>query len=442
MSEQPAQVIRVTCPFCKNQFTASIQNVVDVGQHPELKTILLQGRLNVVTCPHCGRNGMLNVPLVYHDPAKELLFVLTPNNLNLTGDVQQRLIGDLSNAVMHSLPPAQRKAYLLQPTVFLSLESMLEAILQADGITPDMLEAQRSRARLVDELLTVDDDVELAKRVAEHDAEIDYDFFSLLIMAIRSAEAAGQAGVVARLSALYNKLLELSSTGQSIQAQREALESLGEEVTREELLEKIITAHDDGVVGALVATLRPLVDYQFFKMLSARIEAADDEEAERLKQLRSKILEITRELDEETRELFEEASSLLREILLSEDREQEVRDNLDRIDDLFMSVLEANIQSAEEAGEVEAAEDMASLRELIFDIVEEGIPAPIRFINQLLRADYPGGTQALLQENAAQVNDELLAIMEALGQNLEDSGREELSQRLGAIRQQAVALLG
>jgi len=82
-----------------------------------------------------------------------------------------------------------------------------------------------------------------------------------------------------------------------------------------------------------------------------------------------------------------------------------------------------------------------NLMELIFAIVEEDAPPEIRFINQLLRAEYPQGTQELLEENAEQVNDELLEIMDALGENLEASGREEMGQRLGEIRQQAEAIL-
>lgn len=441
MSERPPQLVSVTCPRCGNQFAAPILNVLDVGRHPEFKAMLLQGRLNVAACPQCGTSGMLNVPFVYHDPGKELLFVFTPNTLNLTGDVQQRLIGDMTNAIINSIPPEQRKAYLLQPKIFLTLPSLVEAILQADGVTPEMLEAQRAKSRLVEQFLQVSDELELQALAAEHDEDMDYDFFAMLTASINTAYARGQRSLAERLLALRSKLLEMSSLGRSVRAQREALESLGEKITREELLEKIINAQDDSVVEVLVAAVSPLVDYQFFQMLSDRIEAADEQEAERLQQLRTKILEIVKRLDMQARAEFDRAGRLLQEIWGSEDREQAIRAHLDEIDDVFISLLTANIQGAREEGQEAVAEELMNLMELIFAIVEEDAPPEIRFINQLLRAEYPQGTQELLEENAEQVNDELLEIMDALGENLEASGREEMGQRLGEIRQQAEAIL-
>jgi len=441
MVERSPQLASIVCPRCGNRFAAPVQNVIDVGRHPELKAMLLQGRLNIATCPQCGTGGMLNVPFVYHDPEKELLLVLAPNNLKITGDAQQRLIGDLSNAVMNSVPPAQRKAYLLQPKVFLTLTSLMEAILQADGVTPEMLEAQRARARLVEQFLQASDEIALQDLVAEHDADLDYDFFATFTASIDAARIEGQNELVGRLLALRDKLLDMSSLGRSIRAQREALESLGEEVTREELLEKVINAQDDGVVEVLISAVRPLVDYPFFQMLTKRIEAADEQEAARLKQLRTRILEVTKEVDAQVKKELERASSLLQEILLSEDQEQAIRAHLSQIDDIFLSVLTANIQNAQETGREDIAEELADLMELVFEVAEEGTPPQVRFVNRLLRAEYPQGTQEILRENADQVNKELLQFMDSLSKNLEDSGRQELSQRLGKIRQQAEALL-
>ena len=441
MSTRLPQVASVTCPRCGNRFAAPVQNVIDVGRQPELKVRLLRGQLNIAVCPQCGAGGMLNAPFIYHDPEKELLFVFTPNGLNVTDGAQQRLIGDLTNAVMNSVPPEQRKAYLLQPKVFLTFPSLTEAILQADGITPEMLEARRAQARLLEQLLQTSDELELRNLIVEHDEALDYDFFALLANYIESARAAGQSALLGHLLMLNNNLLEMSSLGRSLKARREALESLGEEVTREELLEKLINAQDDGVVEVLTAAARPLVDYQFFQILTSRIETADEPEATRLKQLRAKILEVIKELDMQMEQEFAWATSLLREIWSSKDREQAIRAHLNEIDDLFLAVLEANIRSAEVNGEGAIAEELRGLMKLIFSILEETVPPQIRFINQLLRAEYPHGTQKILNENASQINGELLDLMAALGEDLEVSGREELGRRLSEIRQQAEAML-
>jgi hypothetical protein len=60
-------------------------------------------------------------------------------NLNVKEADQQKMIGRLTQQVINNLPPEQRKAYLLQPQQFFNLKTLIETILQADGITPEML---------------------------------------------------------------------------------------------------------------------------------------------------------------------------------------------------------------------------------------------------------------------------------------------------------------
>jgi hypothetical protein len=111
--------------------------VIDVGREPALKAALLSGRLT-----------NLAAPFIYHDPAKQLALVLMPMELNLNDLEQQRVIGQLTQVVMRGLPEDAPRAYLLQPKVFFSLQSLIEAILEADGVTPEMLRAQRARGSL------------------------------------------------------------------------------------------------------------------------------------------------------------------------------------------------------------------------------------------------------------------------------------------------------
>jgi ribosomal protein S27E len=66
-------VTRVNCPVCKQQITADIDQLFDVAQDPTAKQRLLSGTFNLVRCPHCGYEGPITTPIVYHDPDKELL---------------------------------------------------------------------------------------------------------------------------------------------------------------------------------------------------------------------------------------------------------------------------------------------------------------------------------------------------------------------------------
>ena len=440
------QILPVTCPYCRAKFAAPIQRVLDVGQEPKLKVALLQGRLNVATCPQCGNTGMLNAPFIYHDPEKELALCFVPTELGLTGTDQQKLIGDLTNAVLNSLPPEKRKGYLLQPKIFLSLQGLLDTILQADGVTKEMIEAQRVRGELIYKLLDAKSDEHLKQLVEEHDAELDYGFFQTLTATMGTARADGKGELAQRLLDLRTKLLDLSTVGKREVAQQKVIESLGEKVTQEDLLQKMIDCEDEDQLQAYVALGRPLMDYTFFLALTEKINAAQaegkSEEAQHLTDLRAKILEFQRKYDLKVAAALQRAADLLREILQSQDREATVREHLREIDDIFFAVLSANIAQAEEKGEKKIADDLRQVGDLILELLQESAPPEIRLINQLMQAKYPKGTKKILEENAAQVTAELIKVMDFMAENLEQSGHNEAARHLSDIRAQAQTMVG
>ena len=154
MAQTPPQMVVITCRNCGRQFTTQVYSIVDVGQNPEAKRRLLEGQTNVAVCPQCGVGGILSVPFLYHDPQKELLFIYTPPPTMMDNNRQQRFIGSLINSVMTSLPSERRKGYLFQPRTFLSLETMMDEIVIADGISRQQLEGQKRKAHLLDRLRT------------------------------------------------------------------------------------------------------------------------------------------------------------------------------------------------------------------------------------------------------------------------------------------------
>jgi hypothetical protein len=440
------QILPVTCPYCRAKFAAPIQRVVDVGQDPKLKATLLQGRLNVATCPQCGNTGMLNAPFIYHDPDKELALCFVPTELGLTGTDQQKLIGDLTNAVMNSLPPEKRKGYLLQPKIFFSLQGLLDTILQADGVTKEIIEAQRVRGELIYKLLDAENDERLKQLVEEHDAGLDYEFFQILTATMETAKADGKDDLAQRLFGLRTRLLDLTTVGKREAAQRKAIESLGEKVTQEDLLQKMIECEDEAQLQAYVALGRQLMDYTFFLALTEKISAAQaegkGEEAQRLTDLRAKILELQAKYDAEVAAVLQRAADLLREILRSQDREATVREHLEEIDDTFFAILSANIAQAEEKGQKQIADNLRQVGNLILGLLQESAPPEIRLINQLMQAEYPEGTKKVLEENATQVTAELIKVMDLVADNLKQDGQNEAARHLGDIRAQAAKMVG
>ncbi|MBN1139766.1 MAG: hypothetical protein JXM73_24555 [Anaerolineae bacterium] len=459
MSPVPYQTISVTCPNCGYSFVTPVMAIIDAGQHPEAKSLFLSGQVNAAVCPQCGNAGILNTPLVYHDPNKELLLTYVPPEIGLSELEQQRIVGDLTNRVISALPAEKRKGYLLRPKSYLRLEAMIKDILEADGITQEMLEAQRARAELLDRLLQVDEEQARQAIAQANDAQIDYEFLDLISLNIELAQRGQQPELAAKLLELRGQLLHWTTLGQELDAREEAIRSLGlssegdlREITRERLLDKLIEAatQEDALKSVKIETLtavgRPAIDYLFYQQLTERITAAEQageqERAETLTALRQAILDETARLDEEDRQAAQEAVKLLQQALEQDDPQAFIRANANQVDSLFMSILMDKLQAAEKAGQTAAAEQLRKVSDAVTALFLESQPPEIQFINQLLGAEYPQGTLAVLQENQQRISDQLLEVMRLVAEDLGRSGREEAAQRMTKVREQAMGLAG
>lgn len=67
----------LTCP-CGEVFSSPIYEYVNVAKDPQLQYTVLAGLLNVSTCPSCYRRAAIARPLIYSDPAHNLLAYVHP----------------------------------------------------------------------------------------------------------------------------------------------------------------------------------------------------------------------------------------------------------------------------------------------------------------------------------------------------------------------------
>ena len=425
-----------------------VLTTIDAELDPEAKALFLSGQINIAACPQCGHAGMLSTPLVYHDPNKELLFTYVPAELGLPENEHQRIIGDMTNRVMSSLPSERRKGYLLRPRSFLRMEGMVEAVLEADGITPEILEAQRAKANLLERLLHAPSDESRRTIAQENDELLDYEFFQILTLNIELAQANAQKEASSQLLELRQQLLEWTTSGRELASQEDAIRELGSGVTRETLLNKLIEAFRAGSsakVETMIALGRPAIDYVFYQQLTARMEAEEEKgnssEADKLKELRERILDVTAQVDAELQRATEQASELLQQMLASEDLEASARAHLDQIDELTLNALALNLQAAQQAGRTDEVHKLQQLGDVLMKLIQESQPPEIQFINSLLTSDYPDGTRELLEENPEHVNENMLELMRLVEDDLKQSGRVELAQRLAEIKTLAISLV-
>jgi len=417
---------RVTCPSCNSPFQAPVEQVLDVNADPSAKSRVINNLVNVAECPHCGYRGELKLPFLYHDPENELALIYMPMEAGRDDLARQQAIGKLTSAVMEDLPPEERKAYLLQPQVFLTLDNIRKKVLEAEGVTPEMLEEQKAKSNLLKRMIDAPSDGVLKAMIEENDSAIDADFFGLLAMNVEMAQAGGQMAVVQRLGALHDALLDLSSEGQAIKAQGEVADELRDEPTREKLLELLVQATDERIVELLVAIGRQLLDYSFFQAFTSRIDStSDEEEKERLISLRADVLDIRDRIDAETQAVLKKRSELLQGILSSDDPGALMQRRASELDQLFLSVLEMNLERAQENGDVELAKALQSIKNMILRLMEQSLPPEVRFFNRLMAAEDDTEVDKLLQENRELATERLMQFMEQAKAGLQQEDQAE-----------------
>jgi hypothetical protein len=426
--------VQLTCPACGTPFRAGIYTLVDVTQQPELKPALLSGQLNVAVCPNCRTPSMLGAPLIYHDAAKQLALVYFPQELNARPEDQERFVGEATSFILRALPADAPRAHLLAPKRFLSLPSLLDAVLEADGISRETLERQRAHVDLISELAGLLADEEQFAAMAEaRRAELSPELFATLAAFIEATppEQDDSRQLLLQLQARLAELL-----GEGLDAPDD------EEVAA--AIERLLAAPDEEL-ELTVAELRPVIDYGFFQSWTDRIDAAtaagQADEAERLTARRARILEIVEAMDAQAQAMFESGSALLGEILNSPEPQTALRERADRVDEAFMMVLSANAAAAQRAGREDMVELMERLAEQAIAIMQERLSPEDRFINELLMAETPKEATGLLRKNVGKINADLVKRLNELADQEEKRGNKPASERLRQLARESGAML-
>lgn len=442
------RTMNIQCPSCRQPFTATIQALIDVDSDPEAKLRLLSGRLNSAQCPQCGTVTQIATPLLYHDSANELLISFVPMELGLPREQQERAVGDLTRELMGVLPKTAIKGYLFQPRQALTMQNLIDQILIADGVTPEMLEAQRSTVRLVETLLQAPP-ADLPRLLSERDADIKAEFFQAVAVMAQRAMQEGRADLVQRLAAIQNLAAQHTSVGRQL-AQRsqmqealvqevaEALNALGEQTSLEDFVDLTVRyADQDDHLQALVGLVRPALDYNFFQELTARIEQAGADERARLERLRARLTELTAIIDQQTQLVMQDAVNLLQEIVNSPQPQALIQENLELIDDTFMAVLGANIENAQQRGDIKISARLKQVYDMVVTALQANMRPELRFVNELLMSATDEEARALIAERAGEFGGALLEVMDAVGPMLAQQGETALVEKLAFLRQAA-----
>jgi hypothetical protein len=433
---------QITCPRCQTNFPANVNQVVDVGRQPELKQQAMAGALNAAACPNCRAVTQVATPLLYHDPDHELFMVYVPMELGLSHLDQQKVIGQLVKQAMDSLPAEQRRGYMFNPQTIISMQSFMEKILETEGITPDMIARQQAQLELLQRLATASPDV-ANTLIQDRLPDIDENFFAMLRALIESATQSGREAEALKLINVQAQLMRETEIGQRMERRQMALRNFSAEAKKEggltpALLQKhtIANKDDEVVVAALVSMGQPVFDYDFFTLLSERIDKRERAgmPAGELLALRTHLLELQDAIRREAEEAVEKLGGTLQAILEADDKVAAVREHWQEIDDNLLYLLVAQIERAEEQGRHAEAAALQAIQELIMQEMEAQAPPEIRLLNQLMRAGSEAEERRLLDDNKSLLSGEFLKAIDSILAELGSAGQQELADKLRRIR--------
>ena len=442
----PPQGAQVQCPNCGTPYVVPVFSIVDLGANPELKNALLGGQVNMAVCPNCGAGGPLSTPLLVHYPDKQFLGVVIPPEARLNEVQRQRVIGDLTQALMRKLPTEARKGYMLQPRQYMDWNRFMEQLWEFEGVTPEMLRRQRAQTELLQSLLSLADDPKALQIALGRSSDLlDRSFFTMLDRMMILVNAQGTAQDADRFTQLRDRLLELTPAGKEIAALQERVRALVGQIkpgtTRAGLLDLLLDAYGgpDGrdVVGAIVLGVSSFFDYQFLVELSDRLEQSDDAaEKERLEAIRQLVLAAHEQQRAGQQALAQQAQQVLQEVLQATDVEEALRQYADYIDEVFLTLLAANIQQAEQNNSTGAARRFRQIYDAALRLMQEDMPPEVRLINELVAAPDKAALNAVIEQHRAELTPELLDAFKRFEDQVRAEGRKELADRMKSVRGQ------
>jgi hypothetical protein len=438
----------IRCTQCGQPFTANVRTVVDVQSDPQGKALIMNGRLNMAQCPHCGHVNRIVAPVLYHDAQHQLLIAHVPGEILGGGQTEEKVVGDLLNELTRALPKDQFKAYMFNPKRTLTPQGMIDLIMQADGITPEMMDAQKKRVELLQQFISAPTAEDLFKLIEDNDSQIDSAFFQTMRLMAQRLVAEGRQDIASRIVILQDALLEKSTFGHEIALQQEAqagvvqsvaeaIQNLGQNATRHDFIQLALSyADDDQRLQALVGLVRPAFDEQLMQELTELVAQASDDDRPKLEQLFERITELTDNIDAQVQTQVAQTAQFLQMLINSPDPDAMIEANLDLIDDDFMAILSANLQDAQRRGDANSFQRLNIIYQKVVEMLRSQMSPELRFLNELLAvADDHAALHELLDANKDALGPALAEAAAAVEQVLQAQGQTEALRRLTIIRQ-------
>jgi len=270
-----------------------------------------------------------------------------------------------------------------------------------------------------------------ADMIKQEEANIDQAVFVLLSRILEATLAQGDQNSARQLAALQQDLLNNTKVGQEIKEQSleidkavKQLQDAGKDggLTREKLLDILINTPSDAAISTIVSYVRSGMDYTFFELLSAKIEAAAVEEKEKLVALREKLLELTSQIDKAMQAEMNNARKLLDVILASANVEQATLDHIEEISDFFVEILKTELDAARKVGDLSRSSKM---QQIAAALQKASAPPPeVAFIDELLGTEDEASLDKILEANSDKITPDFAQLLNNIVTQAEQQGQQ------------------
>ena len=320
----------------------------------------------------------------------------------------------------------------------MTIQGLIERVLEAEGITKEMIQAQQDKFKLIQRLAEMEDEDLITDLIQEEDKNIDAEFLVILQRLIEAAAVSDDEDASERLNHILELVLETSSFGQQVKSQSEEIEAAmadlreaGDELSREKVLELVLNAPNETRLRALVNLARPIMDYSFFLLLSERIDKARGEGRSRLVKLRNDLIDLTQQYDEQIAAIISEKQRLIEEILSSPDVNEAMVKALPVVDEFFLSELHQKLESARKNGDLAEIEKLNSMLEIIKKA--SAPPKEVELIEKLLQASDGMDRQKIMEQHAEEITPEFTNLLSNVVMQTQDGENQELAERTSEI---------
>lgn len=437
---------QIACPRCQTRFAADVHQLIDAQRTPQLKQMLLSGGLNVAVCPKCGTSTQLAAPMLYHDADHQLLMVYVPMELHLPIKEQEKLVGEMTQAIVKEIPPAQFKGYLLQPQTIMTMKTFMEKVFATEGITPEMLERQSNQLKLLEQLSVAKDDVTMRQLVQENQGLVDEYFFSLLGSVLQNLMQSQQGeNQLVALSNLQAMLYTETEIGRQMERRQMVMRQLQKEAKAQggltvELFAKYLieNATDEGTIVTLLQAGQAGINYELMAQVSNALEAAeaqkDAAQVAALTKLRELLMDLYTQMQQQAQLALQQSQQILSEILKAPNIAQAVQERLEELDEGFMYHLAGQIKQAEHKGETQLLAALRQVHALIMREAEKQLPPELQLINQLLHTGDESLQRQIIASMPPEARPRLAEIIEAMAAEMVGNGDPVMIEQLERLQ--------